>query len=129
MAEQKRLAVYLGGAHLAFTQPAWVPVLSASCLDKHVCLGDYLNSDSLKQAGAPYRTKPQTADLGFAMQMRQEAALPCRAPGPPRCSRSRCGQAEPGGSSKQLLRGLLQRGVRLWDGSMAFQATKGWYLR
>lgn len=39
--------------------------------------GDYLNSDSLQHAGAPDCTKPQSADSGFVMQIRQEAAFPC----------------------------------------------------
>lgn len=53
-----------------------MPLQSSSCLDKHVCSGDYLNDDSLQQARAPYHTKPQTADLGLGMQIRQEAAFP-----------------------------------------------------
>lgn len=39
--------------------------------------GDYLNSDSLQHAGAPDCTKPRSADSGFVMQIRQEAAFPC----------------------------------------------------
>lgn len=61
---------------LTSDRAAGVPLQSCSCLDKHVCSGDYLNDDSLQQARAPYHTQPRSADLGLGMQIRQEAALP-----------------------------------------------------
>lgn len=38
--------------------------------------GDDLNSDSLQHAGAPDCTEARSADSGFVMQIRQEAAFP-----------------------------------------------------